>query len=145
MNQDDIELVTRRTLLTGMGLTAAGMTVGAASTALAQETPEVFSPKQYTEDRWLDDIPGDHRAFIDSSRPLGGSEALAAADGALELVGRHAAERQLELQEQRRIVEVLRMAAAVHREDGAPLRVGRIRYEGDALQAVAALLVEVII
>jgi len=66
------ELMGRRSVLTGMGVAAAGVVTGAA-TANAQG---VFQPARHDNDKWMDEIPGKHRAWIDTSYGVGGMEAL---------------------------------------------------------------------
>lgn len=67
------KMMPRRSLLAGIGITAAGLTVGAA-TANGQE--KGFTPARHGEDQWLSDMPGVHRAWIDTSYATGGMEAL---------------------------------------------------------------------
>ena len=76
MNGTDEDKTSRRSLLTGIGLAASGLTLGAALDAGAQDASADFQPARHPEDDWLNAIPGNHRAFIDSSRPMGGVEAL---------------------------------------------------------------------
>jgi intracellular sulfur oxidation DsrE/DsrF family protein len=65
----------RRTLIAGMGVAAAGLTLGA-SAAHAQSSSR-FQPARHGLDAWLDELPGSsHRVFVDSSTALGGAEAL---------------------------------------------------------------------
>jgi hypothetical protein len=72
----DTESASRRSILTGMGFAAAGLALGTSLDADAQEEMPAFQPKRHPEDSWLNEMPGDHRAFIDSSRPMGGIESL---------------------------------------------------------------------
>jgi len=77
MNQD---VLGRRSLMTGMGTAVAGFVVGA-SAACAAQTPEApetagFAPARHELDAWLDQLPGQHRVFIDSATAIGGAEAL---------------------------------------------------------------------
>jgi len=76
-NNKNQTLEGRRSLLTGMGVAAAGLTLGAAT---AQAQGSGFQPARHSQDKWLDELPGDHRIFIDSSFPIGGAEALAYAN-----------------------------------------------------------------
>lgn len=76
MKGSEVDKTTRRSLLTGIGLAASGLSLGAALDAGAQDAPASFQPARHPEDDWLNAIPGNHRAFIDSSRPMGGVEAL---------------------------------------------------------------------
>ena len=76
MNTKDTALATRRSLLTGMAFGAAGLSLGTSMDSEAQEDMPHFRPARHPEDDWLDDMPGNHRAFVDSSRPMGGVEAL---------------------------------------------------------------------
>lgn len=65
------KLMPRRKLLTGMGVAAAGVVAGA-TTAHAQSG---FQPARHSEDQWMDDLPGTHRAWIDTSSGLSGMQA----------------------------------------------------------------------
>jgi len=76
MDLMDSESATRRMLLTGMGLGAACFGLTASMEAEAQAELPAFRPKRHPEDNWLNAMPGDHRAFIDSSRPMGAIESL---------------------------------------------------------------------
>jgi hypothetical protein len=71
--EQDVE-DTRRRLLTGFGLAAAG--VAMAPTVLAQGNGQGREPKRYELDAWLDRPNAYHKLFIDSSRPLGGVEGV---------------------------------------------------------------------
>ncbi len=62
----------RRSLLTGMGAAAVG--VVAAATANAQGSD--VRKARHEKDRWLAELPGEHRVFIDTSYATGGMEAL---------------------------------------------------------------------
>lgn len=81
MDHHDEDLVSRRAILTGVG--AAGLALAASDDVDAQGKVADFSPGRHEEDDWLNDVPGDHRAFIDSSRPMGGMEALQYANNIL--------------------------------------------------------------
>lgn len=63
--------VQRRALLTGMGVAAAGLTVGA-GTASANG----FEPVRHDLDAWMGELPGSHRVFVDASSGDGGAVAL---------------------------------------------------------------------
>jgi hypothetical protein len=66
----------RRTLLAGFGAAAAAaVAFGSVSTRAQATTP--FAPTRHTQDEWLDQLPGKHRAFIDSSSSDGANNALA--------------------------------------------------------------------
>lgn len=72
----------RRSIITGMGVAAAGLTLGA-STACAQSSSG-FQPARHSLDAWLDELPGSsHRVFVDSATALGGAEALLYANNIL--------------------------------------------------------------
>jgi hypothetical protein len=83
MNKTNSDFSTRRSLLTGMGLAATGMAAGVSSGANAQGASANFQAKRHPMDSWLGDMPGDHRVFIDSSRPLGGGEGMRYANNIL--------------------------------------------------------------
>lgn len=83
MNIKNKDLATRRSLLAGMGFAATGLTLGVTRSAIAQQASTGFQAKRHPGDRWLNDMPGDHRVFIDSSRPLGGAEGMRYANNIL--------------------------------------------------------------
>ena len=67
------EKLQRRALMTGVGVAIAGATLN--SNANAQESNSGFQPARHATDAWYDEKPSKHRVFIDSSTPLGGSDA----------------------------------------------------------------------
>ena len=71
MKDQNDKLMQRRKLLTGMGVAAAGVVAGS-TTANAQSG---FKPARHSEDQWMDDLPGTHRAWIDTSSGLSGMQA----------------------------------------------------------------------
>lgn len=75
----------RRNLLTNLGVAAAaGVAVSATSTsAQAQNSQPGFVPKRHAGDAWMDQIAGNHRAFIDSSTLPGGGNAVRYANNIL--------------------------------------------------------------
>lgn len=73
MTRKKEDFTVRRSLLTGMGAVAAGAVTGA-TVANAQESG--FTPARHDSDAWMDELPGQHRAWIDTSYGLGGMEAL---------------------------------------------------------------------
>jgi hypothetical protein len=82
MTQWGDNLKSRRSLLTGMGVAAAGLAVVAA-TADAEESSAGFHPARHDGDAWMDELSGNHRVFIDSATALGGAEALLFANNIL--------------------------------------------------------------
>lgn len=64
----------RRSVLTGMGIAAAGMM--GTSAARAQGSSAGFMPERHEGDSWMDELAGRHRVWIDTSYGLGGMEAL---------------------------------------------------------------------
>lgn len=66
---------TRRSLMTGLGAAAAAAVLVPA-TAGAQTKASNFRPGRHSQDAWMDELKGQHRIFIDSSTPSGGSAAL---------------------------------------------------------------------
>lgn len=73
MTKKNEDFAVRRSLLTGMGVAAAGAVAGA-SVANGQESG--FTPMRHESDAWMDQLPGGHRTWIDTSYGLGGMEAL---------------------------------------------------------------------
>jgi len=66
---------TRRSLVTGLGAALAALTAGARP-AGAQSPPRGFSPARHDADRWMDEMQGKHRIFVDSASRVGGQEAV---------------------------------------------------------------------
>jgi intracellular sulfur oxidation DsrE/DsrF family protein len=77
MEQQDDDLVGRRSLMAGMGIAVAGLV---ANTARAQtKSPRAaasFQPARHQLDAWFDQLPGNHRVFIDTGTANGGAEGL---------------------------------------------------------------------
>jgi hypothetical protein len=68
----------RRSVITGLGIAAAGVTL-AATGARAQSgrrSANEFQPARHDADRWMDELPGSHRIFVDTSTAGGGSDGL---------------------------------------------------------------------
>jgi intracellular sulfur oxidation DsrE/DsrF family protein len=66
----------RRALLSGLGIAAvAGVALGSGSAEAAQK-PGKFKPKFHDLDAWMEEIPGDHRVFIDTDSASGAANAL---------------------------------------------------------------------
>jgi hypothetical protein len=63
----------RRSLLSGIGVAAAGVVAGT-GTANAQNAG--FQAGRHDSDAWMDEMTGHHRVWIDTSYGLGGMEAL---------------------------------------------------------------------
>ncbi len=80
MSGDKDEILSRRSVLTGLGLATAGMAV---TTAAANEAESGFKPERYDQDAWMGELPGKHRVFMDSSSPAGGAVALLYANNIL--------------------------------------------------------------
>lgn len=64
----------RRSLLAGLGASAAAFTLGARPAA--GQTRSGFAPARHEQDAWLDALGGTHRVFIDSASTQGGSDAI---------------------------------------------------------------------
>jgi hypothetical protein len=75
MKRPNRDIEGRRSVITGLGVAAAGLTLGATS-AHAQTARGGFRPARDRQDAWMDELPGDHRVFIDSASPEGGASAL---------------------------------------------------------------------
>ena len=58
------ETAARRTLIAGLGATAAAIIVGSKS-ATGQTPAARFQPARHEQDAWLNTVPGKHRTFID--------------------------------------------------------------------------------
>ncbi|HJN44904.1 MAG TPA: hypothetical protein QF572_12075 [Vicinamibacterales bacterium] len=66
---------TRRSLMTGFGAIAAAFGVRPAL-ARAQTSAGSFRPARHELDAWLDEMPGQHRVFIDSADAQGAGNAV---------------------------------------------------------------------
>ena len=69
----------RRSVMAGLGVAAAGLTLSATAARAQTTAPRAatgFEPARHTLDAWLDQMPGTHRVFIDSATAVGGAEAL---------------------------------------------------------------------
>jgi len=79
MNQHNDDTVGRRSLMKGMGIAVAGL-VASATVANAQtgkrQRGTRFQPARHKLDAWFDELPGDHRVFIDSAAAEGGAFAV---------------------------------------------------------------------
>jgi intracellular sulfur oxidation DsrE/DsrF family protein len=81
MKSKDQGLVGRRMLITGMGVAAAaaaaaGLAVSASSASAQNSSGSGFAAKRHSQDSWLGELAGEHRAFVDSSTVAGGENAL---------------------------------------------------------------------
>jgi len=77
MNQDNNDFQGRRSLLTGLGVAAAGVTLAStAARAQSRRRGSDFQPMRHQQDAWLDELPGQHRVFIDTASGAGGASAL---------------------------------------------------------------------
>lgn len=84
MTQKDTNVQDRRSLITGLGIAAAGIAATAATTASAQQS-RGFMPAKHALDAWMDEASGKHRIFVDSATPHGGGEALLYANNLYEM------------------------------------------------------------
>ncbi len=78
MENTDQNKLARRRLLTTMSVAAvAGLAAGAGpAPAQAQSQTPGFQPARHDKDAWLNELPGSHRVFIDSSTMAGGPAGL---------------------------------------------------------------------
>ena len=74
MKNNNLDTIGRRSLMSGMGAAAVAGLAISATPASAQTSS--FEPKRHSLDAWMDQLPGDHRVFIDTSDASGGSNAL---------------------------------------------------------------------
>ncbi len=65
----------RRALVAGLGATLAALTTGARPVR-AQSASQGFSPARHDADRWMDELKGRHRMFVDSASREGGQNAV---------------------------------------------------------------------
>jgi len=66
---------TRRSMLLGLGALAGAATL-APALANAQSRGNRFQPTKHASDAWMDELPGNHRIFIDTATGRGGAEGL---------------------------------------------------------------------
>jgi hypothetical protein len=76
MKDSNANLNSRRSIITGLGVAIAGTAAVAPMAVNAQGRNTNFKPARHNADAWMDDLPGNHRIFIDSSTGLGGAESL---------------------------------------------------------------------
>lgn len=77
MNEQDKALQGRRRWLLGsLGAVAAGAAVVSASSNAAQSSAAGFTPAKHDIDAWMGELPGVHRAFLDTSTSNGGLTAM---------------------------------------------------------------------
>lgn len=88
MNEQDKALQGRRRWLLGsLGAVAAGAAVVSASSNAAQSTAPAagFVPVKHAQDAWLNEVTGEHRAFLDSASTEGGLTAMHYANNLLSV------------------------------------------------------------
>ena len=77
MKEGNDNMNTRRSMLLGMGAAVAGATLITPVAANAQgQGRRGFQASRHAIDAWMDELPGNHRIFIDTSTGRGGAEAL---------------------------------------------------------------------
>lgn len=76
MKDTDQNKVGRRSLLTTMSVAAVAGLAASAGSAQTQPHPTGFQPARHDKDAWLNELPGSHRVFIDSSTMAGGPAGL---------------------------------------------------------------------
>jgi hypothetical protein len=78
MTKDNEAFLRRRSVITGLGVAAAGAGL-AATAARAQSgrrSSADFEPARHDLDAWMNQLPGSHRIFIDTATANGGAEGL---------------------------------------------------------------------
>jgi len=76
MQENDTNLNARRSMILGLGAAVAGAAVVAAKPANAQSQGSGFRPSRHQIDAWFNEIPGNHRVFIDTATAKGGAEGI---------------------------------------------------------------------
>ena len=76
MQENNINLSARRSMMLGLGAAVTGAALMTPNPARAQGGASNFQPPRHQLDAWFDEVPGDHRVFIDTATALGGAEAL---------------------------------------------------------------------
>lgn len=66
----------RRALVAGLGATLAALTTGARPLRAQSASSRGFSPARHDADRWMDELRGQHRVFVDSASTQGGEDAV---------------------------------------------------------------------
>ena len=73
--QEINQQTSRRAMMMGLGAAMAGAAIVTPAAANAQSRSG-FEPPRHDVDAWLNEVPGDHRIFIDTATGLGGAEGL---------------------------------------------------------------------
>jgi len=75
---NDKNLKGRRSVITGLGVAAAGVTLAAtgAHAQTARSSSRGFQPARHDLDAWMDEMPGSHRIFVDTSTAGGAADGL---------------------------------------------------------------------
>jgi len=69
------QIQNRRTLVAGLAAAVAAFTTGVRPMR-AQSASSGFSPARHEADRWMDELRGKHRVFVDSASRSGGQDAV---------------------------------------------------------------------
>jgi intracellular sulfur oxidation DsrE/DsrF family protein len=77
----------RRSLLTGIGIAALAGTALGAQPAPPRRQAGARQPRRYPLDAWMDELPGEHRVFIDTDSTGGAANALRYATNILNAQG----------------------------------------------------------
>jgi hypothetical protein len=67
---------TRRSLVKGMSVGVPALVLSGAATAAPAQMGSGFRPARHQLDAWLDEVPGQHRVFIDSATSFGAGDAV---------------------------------------------------------------------
>lgn len=73
MTKKNSTLEGRRTMIKGLGVAAAGLTLAATS---ARAQTRAFRPAREEIDAWMGEMPGQHRIFVDTATTNGAAEGL---------------------------------------------------------------------
>ena len=78
MSERDDDVVARRTVMAGVGVAVAGLMAGTAAQAQtgSRSRRKPFEPARHALDAWFDELPGNHRVFVDSESAKGGAAAV---------------------------------------------------------------------
>ncbi len=66
----------RRTLLTGMGVSAVAGLAASGAAAQTRGRSDGFQPARHDKDAWMGELGGSHRVFVDSATAAGGANAM---------------------------------------------------------------------
>ena len=76
MHDNNTGFNSRRAMMFGMGAAVAGAALVPGGHVRAQTRNTQFQPPRHQTDAWFDELPGEHRVFIDTATAVGAAEGL---------------------------------------------------------------------